>query len=96
MMEVRGRVLPPPKLQYGGRVSSIGGQVSLHSSEQSDEHENMQILVSFHLQLHFVIKISFFRFHTFDEIKKYISFSLTMENALVELQNFSVVVQFII
>lgn len=27
MMEVRGRVLPPPKLQYGGRVSS--GQVSL-------------------------------------------------------------------
>lgn len=28
MMEVRGRVLPPPKLQYGGRVSSLGGQVS--------------------------------------------------------------------
>lgn len=28
MMEVRGRVLPPPKLQYGGRVSSISGQVS--------------------------------------------------------------------
>lgn len=27
MMEVRGRVLPPPKLQYGGRVSSLGGQV---------------------------------------------------------------------
>ncbi|CRL08434.1 CLUMA_CG021398, isoform B [Clunio marinus] len=26
MMEVRGRVLPPPKLQYGGRVSSISGQ----------------------------------------------------------------------
>ncbi|XP_059051135.1 protein argonaute-2 isoform X4 [Achroia grisella] len=26
MMEVRGRVLPPPKLQYGGRVSSLGGQ----------------------------------------------------------------------
>jgi eukaryotic translation initiation factor 2C len=28
MMEVRGRVLPPPKLQYGGRVSSLSGQVS--------------------------------------------------------------------
>lgn len=27
MMEVRGRVLPPPKLQYGGRVSSLSGQV---------------------------------------------------------------------
>uniref|UniRef100_A0A182XKR7 Argonaute 1 n=1 Tax=Anopheles quadriannulatus TaxID=34691 RepID=A0A182XKR7_ANOQN len=26
MMEVRGRVLPPPKLQYGGRVSSMSGQ----------------------------------------------------------------------
>ncbi|XP_046427981.1 protein argonaute-2 isoform X4 [Neodiprion fabricii] len=26
MMEVRGRVLPPPKLQYGGRVSSLSGQ----------------------------------------------------------------------
>lgn len=29
MMEVRGRVLPPPKLQYGGRVSSLGGQVRI-------------------------------------------------------------------
>ncbi|XP_059051131.1 protein argonaute-2 isoform X1 [Achroia grisella] len=29
MMEVRGRVLPPPKLQYGGRVSSLGGQQAL-------------------------------------------------------------------
>lgn len=28
MMEVRGRVLPPPKLQYGGRVASLSGQVS--------------------------------------------------------------------
>lgn len=28
MMEVRGRVLPPPKLQYGGRVSSMTGQVN--------------------------------------------------------------------
>lgn len=28
MMEVRGRILPPPKLQYGGRVSSISGQVN--------------------------------------------------------------------
>ncbi|CAB0034814.1 unnamed protein product [Trichogramma brassicae] len=26
MMEVRGRILPPPKLQYGGRVSSLSGQ----------------------------------------------------------------------
>lgn len=32
MMEVRGRVLPPPKLQYGGRVSSISGQVSIHAN----------------------------------------------------------------
>lgn len=31
MMEVRGRVLPPPKLQYGGRVSSISGQVSINA-----------------------------------------------------------------
>lgn len=29
MMEVRGRVLPPPKLQYGGRVSGISGTVSI-------------------------------------------------------------------
>ncbi|XP_022116642.1 protein argonaute-2 isoform X3 [Pieris rapae] len=29
MMEVRGRVLPSPKLQYGGRVSSLGGQQAL-------------------------------------------------------------------
>lgn len=29
MMEVRGRVLPPPKLQYGGRVSSLSGQVRI-------------------------------------------------------------------
>lgn len=33
MMEVRGRVLPPPKLQYGGRVNSLGGQVQKLSSE---------------------------------------------------------------
>uniref|UniRef100_A0AAR5NZG1 Protein argonaute-1 n=1 Tax=Dendroctonus ponderosae TaxID=77166 RepID=A0AAR5NZG1_DENPD len=26
MMEVRGRILPPPKLQYGGRVASLSGQ----------------------------------------------------------------------
>lgn len=31
MMEVRGRVLAPPKLQYGGRVSSIStGPVSMN------------------------------------------------------------------
>lgn len=29
MMEVRGRVLPPPKLQYGGRVSLLSGQVNI-------------------------------------------------------------------
>lgn len=28
MMEVRGRVLPPPKLQYGGRMTSLSTQVS--------------------------------------------------------------------
>lgn len=33
MMEVRGRVLPPPKLQYGGRVNSLGGQVQKLSSK---------------------------------------------------------------
>lgn len=32
MMEVRGRVLPPPKLQYGGRVASLSGQVGWHVS----------------------------------------------------------------
>lgn len=36
MMEVRGRVLPPPKLQYGGRVSSISGQVSTTSTTNAD------------------------------------------------------------
>lgn len=29
MMEVRGRVLPPPRLQYGGRGATMMGQVSL-------------------------------------------------------------------
>lgn len=28
MMEVRGRVLPPPKLQYGGRAANMAGHVS--------------------------------------------------------------------
>lgn len=37
MMEVRGRVLPPPKLQYGGRVSSISGQVSFSLFFASDK-----------------------------------------------------------
>lgn len=32
MMEVRGRILPPPKLQYGGRVASLSGQVGWHVS----------------------------------------------------------------
>lgn len=35
MMEVRGRVLPPPKLQYGGRMSSITAQVNSMSSQVS-------------------------------------------------------------
>lgn len=35
MMEVRGRVLPPPKLQYGGRVASLSGQVGWNVSHQS-------------------------------------------------------------
>lgn len=45
MMEVRGRVLPPPKLQYGGRVSSISGQVSFNCflSLERDGLENVQI-----------------------------------------------------
>lgn len=29
MMEVRGRVLPPPRLQYGGRGATMSGQVSI-------------------------------------------------------------------
>lgn len=29
MMEVRGRVLPPPRLQYGGRGATMMGQVSM-------------------------------------------------------------------
>jgi hypothetical protein len=44
MMEVRGRVLPPPKLQYGGRVSSISGQVSNIIIEKLDEFENFTFL----------------------------------------------------
>lgn len=31
MMEVRGRVLPPPRLQYGGRGATMSGQVSISS-----------------------------------------------------------------
>lgn len=44
MMEVRGRVLPPPKLQYGGRVASLSGQVGWH--------------VSFHLFTFFLVSSS--------------------------------------
>lgn len=61
MMEVRGRVLPPPKLQYGGRVSSISGQVSLLSCKQSDGLEKINKFW-FHFIKCFVIKISFFSF----------------------------------
>lgn len=39
MMEVRGRVLIPPKLQYGGRVSLVCNNVS-------------QFSISLHLHLH--------------------------------------------
>ena len=28
MMDVRGRVLPPPRLQYGGRVSACAGSAA--------------------------------------------------------------------
>lgn len=42
MMEVRGRVLPPPKLQYGGRISSsLGGQVSLYQPVSLDKYFNV-------------------------------------------------------
>lgn len=35
MVEVRGRILAPPKLQYGGRVSSLSGQVRDFQLNQS-------------------------------------------------------------
>lgn len=35
MVEVRGRILAPPKLQYGGRVSSLSGQVRDFQHNQS-------------------------------------------------------------
>lgn len=38
MMEVRGRVLPPPKLQYGGRVSSLSGQVRNFPTKLAGSH----------------------------------------------------------
>lgn len=50
MMEVRGRVLPPPKLQYGGRVSSLSGQVRNFQQNQSG-------LVESHLQRLMVLLI---------------------------------------
>lgn len=35
MVEVKGRILAPPKLQYGGRVSSLSGQVRNFQHNQS-------------------------------------------------------------
>lgn len=61
MMEVRGRVLPPPKLQYGGRVSSISGQVSSQCDHKPDGYENIQMFY-FELCLQKLI----FHFHTCD------------------------------
>lgn len=43
MMEVRGRVLPPPKLQYGGRVASLSGQVGWNVSHHSYVFQNKGI-----------------------------------------------------
>lgn len=71
-MEVRGRVLPPPKLQYGGRVSSISGQVSLLFWEtHSDGSENMHIY-DLHLSTllsWFSSKLRFFIFTRFESSK---------------------------
>jgi len=46
MMEVRGRVLPPPKLQYGGRVSSLSGQVRNFQSIRSSRITHWQKLIT--------------------------------------------------
>lgn len=45
MMEVRGRVLAPPKLQYGGRVSSITGQVSIHRRRESCNYDSFYLFM---------------------------------------------------
>lgn len=108
-MEVRGRVLPPPKLQYGGRVSSISGQVSLTMLwAKSDGSEKKQILLwvwrpfSVYLSslplLHFVCHQNLiFHFHTFDKKK---IFFLSDDGGEEASHNkcglFSIVVHFII
>ncbi|XP_077291844.1 protein argonaute-1 isoform X3 [Arctopsyche grandis] len=43
MMEVRGRVLPPPKLQYGGRISSLGGQMVACSQSKQQALPNQGV-----------------------------------------------------
>lgn len=46
MMEVRGRVLPPPRLQYGGRGATMSGQVSTFHSNIPVERYHFIVLTN--------------------------------------------------
>lgn len=66
MMEVRGRVLPPPKLQYGGRVSSMTGQVSIFYIQQQNQSINLNLLCIYSNCFHHKTK-----YHWHRQIKVY-------------------------
>ncbi len=45
MMEVRGRVLPPPRLQYKGRGATMSGQVSRFNPNRTNITKPFRILI---------------------------------------------------